>query len=71
MNFTENDQLSINKYKYLKSKENKFIIYILFSLFYLISLFINVIFIRKKNRNSKNINNNKDYINIKLKEIIN
>jgi hypothetical protein len=52
MNFSENEQLKINKYKNLKTKENKFIIYILFSLFFLISLFIIIYIIKINHKNN-------------------
>ena len=54
MHFSENEQLNINKYNYIKSKENvdyKFIIYILFSIFILISLFIIIYMIKINKKN--------------------
>jgi type IV secretory pathway component VirB8 len=49
MSSSENEQLNMNKYKFLKSKKKldyKFIIYILFSIFILIFLFIIIYMIK-------------------------
>ena len=57
-NYSENEQLSLNEFKSLKSKEidYKFIIYIFFSIFKFISLFIIIIMI-KTNRQKLSVKN--------------